>query len=108
MVRLKHPADDMTTSRRHLQSISFQLFFVLGIILTWDAPSGFAAANPCAEFVPTNFKDLSLEKKIKVSEVIRECERKLAQNWKDSSTKGARSLQKDTRAFAYINAGPNR
>ena len=59
--------------------------------MTWDAPSAFSAANPCAEFVPTNFKDLSLEKKIKVTEIVRECERKLAQNSKDSSTKGVGS-----------------
>lgn len=108
MIRLKHPEDDMTTSHRHLQSISFQLFFILGVILTWDAPSAFSAANPCAEFVPTNFKDLSLEKKIKVTEIVRECERKLAQNSKDSSTKGVGSPHKDTRTFAYINPGPNR
>ena len=98
----------MRTSHRYLHSISFQFVFVLGLILTWDTSSAFAAANPCAEFVPANFKDLSLKKKIKVSEVIRECERKLAQNSKDSSTKSVRSLPKDIRTLAYINAGPNR
>ena len=97
----------MTSCHRHLHSISFQLVFVLGVILTWDAPSAFAAANPCAEFAPTNFKDLSLEKKIKVSEIIRECERKLTQKSKDSGTKGVGSPAKD-RTLAYMNAGSNR
>lgn len=98
----------MTACQRHLHPISLKLFLVLGVILTWEAPSAFSASNPCEGFVPPNYKTLSLEKKVQVSEVIRECERKLAQNSKDSSTKGVGSPHKDTRTFAYINPGPNR
>jgi hypothetical protein len=98
--------DYMTACQRHLPTISAKLFLVLGVILTWEVPSAFSASNPCEEFVPTNFKTLSLEKKVQVSEVIRECERKLAQKSKDS--KGAGPPQRDTRTLAYMNAGPNR
>lgn len=52
-----------------------------------DAQSAFSVGNPCEVFTPTNFEKLSLRKKIQVSEVIRECERKLSQKQKDSSTK---------------------
>jgi hypothetical protein len=88
--------------------MSIELFVVVGMILTWEAPSAFSASNPCEGFAPTNFKNLSLEKKIQVSEVIRECERKLAQKSKDFSAKGVGSPQRDMRTLAYMNAGPNR
>ena len=96
----------MSTFQRHHPSLSIKLFFILSVILVLDAPSAFSAGNPCEEFTPTNFEKLSLEKKIQVSEVIRECERKLVEKSKDSSTKGVRSPQKDTRTLAYINALP--
>jgi hypothetical protein len=98
----------MTASQRPLLSISIELFLVVSVILMWGAPSAFSASNPCEGFAPTNFKNLSLEKKIQVSEVIRECERKLAQKFKDSSAKGVESPRRDTRTLAYVNAGPNR
>ena len=96
----------MTACQRHLHPISLKLFLVLGVILTWEAPSAFSASNPCEGFVPPNYKTLSLEKKVQVSEVIRECERKLAQKSRDS--RGVGPPQRDTRTLAYMNAGPNR
>lgn len=95
----------MSTFQRHHPSLSITVF-ILNVILVLNAPSAFSAANPCEGFTPTNFQKLSLEKKIQVSEVIRECERKLVQKSKDSSTKGVRLPQEDMRALAYINALP--
>jgi hypothetical protein len=74
------------------------------MILTWDAPLAFSGGQPCDVFTPTNFDKLSLGKKIKVSETIRECERRL----KDSKTRDLGTPQEETRAFAYITARANR
>ena len=98
----------MTASQPHLQSTSLMLFLLVQVILTWEAPSAFSASSPCEGFAPRNFKNLSLEKKIQVSEVLRECERKLAQKSKEPRIRGLVSPQRDTRTLAYINAGPNR
>ena len=92
----------MTTSQRHLHWISIKPFLIFSVILAMDAQSAFSVGNPCEVFTPTNFEKLSLRTKIQVSEVIRECERKLSQKQKDSSTKGAISPQKDTRTLAFI------
>jgi hypothetical protein len=94
----------MSTFQRHHPLLSIKLFFILSVILALGTPSAFSAGNPCEVFIPTNFEKISLEKKIHVSEVIRECERELVQKPKNSSTKGVRSPQKDTRTLAYINA----
>lgn len=93
----------MITSQRPHHSLFITLFFMLSMMLTWDAPVAFSAVQPCEVFTPTNFEKLSLDKKIKVTEVIRECERKL----KDSKTKDLRPAQEDTRALAYITARAN-
>ena len=93
----------MTSYSRHHHSHSILLFFILSI-LTWDASLALSAGHSCDVFTPANFEKLSLDKKIKVSEIIRECERKL----KDSNTKDVGSPQKETRAFAFIAARANR
>jgi hypothetical protein len=78
------------------------------VIIALDAPSAFAAGSPCDVFTPANFKKLSLDKKIQVSEAIRECERKLVQKPKESNTKGVGSPEKDARTSAYLSALANR
>jgi hypothetical protein len=98
----------MTTSHRHHHSISIKLCFIVGVILALNALSAFSTGNPCEVLIPTNFEKLSLEKKIKASEVIRECERKLVHKPKEFDTKGLRSLQNETRTFAYTNTPANR
>ena len=92
----------MTTFQRHLPSLFITVFCILSALLALDAPSALSASHPCEVFTPTNFEKLSLEKKIQVSEVIRECERRLVQKFKESNT--VRSPQKDTRSLAYTNA----
>ncbi len=94
----------MTAFHRHPLSLAIKLLFIVSVILIWDARSAFSAGHACDGFMPTNFEKLSLDKKIKVSEVIRECERKL----KESHTKDFGSPQKEPRPFAYISARANR
>jgi hypothetical protein len=98
----------MTTPKRHSHSLFIKLSFIFSVILTLDAPTAFSAGNPCEVFTPTNFEKLSLEKKIQVSEVIRECERKLVQKPKGSSTRDFKLAQTETRTFEYTNALANR
>jgi hypothetical protein len=83
---------------QHYRSLSVKVVVVSGVLIS-NALSAFPAGNPCEGFTPTNFKHLSLEKKIQISEAIRECERKLMQKSKDGST----TRPKDTRTLAYIN-----
>lgn len=71
--------------------------FILGGILMVNDPSAFSASQPCDVITPKNFEKLSLDKKIKVSEDIRECERKLKESGKDVG-----SPQEEKRAFAYL------
>jgi hypothetical protein len=94
----------MTGSHRHPYSLFITLFFILSVMLVWDNRSAFSAGNPCEIFIPRNFEKLSLDKKIKVSEGMRECERRL----KESHMKDFVSPQKETKPFAYINARANR
>jgi hypothetical protein len=94
----------MRTSQRPHHSRSITLCFLVSVILTWNAPSAFSAGQPCDVFTPTNFDKLSLDKKIKVSEAIRTCERRL----RDSNTKDLGSPQIDTRGIAYITARAHR
>jgi hypothetical protein len=94
----------MITSPRPHHSFSITLFFILSVILIGEARSAVSAGHSCDVFSPTNFEKLSLDKKIKVSEVIRACERKL----KESHTKDLGLPQKETRAFANISARANR
>jgi hypothetical protein len=102
---VRHSSEVMMTAfHRHHPSLFITLFFSLSVIIIGDARSAFSAGHSCEVFIPTNFEKLSLDKKIKVSEVIRECERKL----KESNTKDFGSPQKETRTFAYINAPANR
>ena len=98
----------MSTFQRYHPLRSAKLFFILNVILVLGTPSAFSAGNPCEMFIPTNFEKLSLEKKIQVSEVIRECERKLVQKPNNFCTKGVKAPQKDTKTLASINALPNR
>jgi hypothetical protein len=49
-----------------------------------DILSAFSAGSPCELLTPRNFEKLSIEKKIKVSEAIRECERKLIEKPRES------------------------
>ena len=77
------------------------LFSVMPIV---GAPLAWSAGQSCDAAIPKNFEKLSLDKKVKVTEVIRECERKL----KASNTKDSASIQKDGPAFAYITARADR
>jgi hypothetical protein len=98
----------MTISKRHPHSLCIKLSFIFSVLLTLETASAFSAGNPCEVFTPTNFETLSLEKKIKVSEVIRECERRLVQRPEGSSTKDFKPSQTETRTFEYTNALANR
>jgi hypothetical protein len=93
----------MITYPRHHCSLSITLCFILTVILTWNAPAA-CAGQPCEKITPGNFEKLSLDKKIQVSEAIRECERKL----KDANPKHLGSPQQGTKALAYITAPANR
>ena len=93
----------MTASQRQPRWIGIALIVILNVIVTWHAPSAFSATQPCEVFTPPNFDKLSLDKKIKVSEVVRECERRL----KESHTKDVASPQRDTKAVGYITARAN-
>jgi hypothetical protein len=78
------------------------------VIIALDAPSAFSAGSPCDVITPTNFQKLTLDKKIQVSEAIRDCERKLVQKPKESNTKSVGSPEKDARTSTYISALANR
>lgn len=93
----------MTPSQPHPHWLGITLMVILNVIVTWHAPSAFSATQPCEVFTPPNFDKLSLDKKIKVSEVVRECERRR----KDSYTKDVAAPQQDTKAVGYITARAN-
>jgi len=94
----------MSTSTRRLQSLFIKLFLTFGALLTLDIPSAFSAGSPCEVLTPRNFEKLSIEKKIKVSEAIRECERKLIEKPKESNKKDFGSPQTGTRTVEYVDA----
>ena len=98
----------MTSSKRHPRALVIKLSFIFSVMLTPDTLSAFSAGNPCEVFTPPNFEKLSLEKKIKVSEVIRECEWRLVQRPKGPNTKDFKPPQTETRTFEYTNALANR
>jgi hypothetical protein len=69
-----------------------------------DILSAFSAGSPCELLTPRNFEKLSIEKKIKVSEAIRECERKLIEKPRESENTNFGSPQTETRTFEYRDA----
>jgi hypothetical protein len=94
----------MIASRRHHHSLCIILFLLFSVMPIVGAQLAWSAGQSCDVFIPKNFEKLSLDKKVKVTEVIRECERKL----KASHTKELASLQRDGPAFAYITARADR
>ena len=93
----------MIASRRHHHSLGIILLLLFSVI-PMGAQLAWSAGQSCDVFLPKKFDKLSLDKKIKVTEVIRECERKL----NASHTKELALTQKDGPAFAYITARADR
>jgi hypothetical protein len=112
MLRVKHCvhalsgkklSSDMTMRYEDHHRLSMMFVVLLGVILIGDDRSALSAGQSCDVITPKHFEKLSLDKKIKVSEVIRECERKL----KDIG-KNVGSSQDEKRAVAYLQAPANR